>query len=168
MYEKILVPVDGSETSARGLEEAMRIAKCGPGGRIRLVHVVNEFIFDGAYNPGTYANDLFASLRDTGKGILAQAQAVVGQQGIAVDSVMFESIGAPAADFIVAQAREWPADLIVMGTHGRRGLARLAMGSDAEYVIRIAPVPVLLVRNVPQRGGGSAADAAPAGAAAAS
>ena len=66
---------------------------------------------------------------------------------------MLESIGAPAADFIVAQAKQWPADLIVMGTHGRRGFARLAMGSDAEYVIRMAPVPVLLLRNVPQRSG---------------
>jgi nucleotide-binding universal stress UspA family protein len=151
MYEKILVPIDGSETSARGLEEAMRVARSGPGSRIRLVHVVNEFIFDGAYSSGTFTNDLFASLRDTGKAILAQSESIVRQQGIEVDSVMLESIGAPAADFIVAQAKQWPADLIVMGTHGRRGLARLAMGSDAEYVIRMAPVPVLLVRKVPQR-----------------
>lgn len=164
MYEKILVPIDGSETSARGLDEAIRFAKAGQGGQIRLLHVVNEFIFDGAYSPGIYANDLFASLRDTGKSILSQAEGVVKQQGVAVDSVMLESIGAPAADFIVAQARQWPADLIVMGTHGRRGLARLAMGSDAEYVIRMAPVPVLLVRNVPQRGS-PAPENAPASAA---
>jgi nucleotide-binding universal stress UspA family protein len=64
---------------------------------------------------------------------------------------MFESIGGPAADTIVAQAQQWPADLIVMGTHGRRGFARLAMGSDAEHVVRAASVPVMLVRNAPQR-----------------
>lgn len=161
MYDKILVPIDGSETSDRGLEEAVRVAKDGQDSRIRLVHVVNEFIFDGAYGAGTFTNDLFASLRDTGKSILAQSESLVRQHGIEVDSVMLESIGAPAADFIVAQARQWPADLIVMGTHGRRGLARLALGSDAEYVIRMAPVPVLLVRLVPQRPG-----AAPIGAAA--
>jgi nucleotide-binding universal stress UspA family protein len=149
MYVRLLVPVDGSETSALGLDEAIRIARGSQGSRIRLVHIVNEFIFDGAYSPGS--NDLFMSLRDTGKKILSEAQEVARQQGIESDSVMLESIGAPAADFIVAQATKWPADLIVMGTHGRRGLARLAMGSDAEYVVRMSPVPVLLVRNAPPR-----------------
>jgi nucleotide-binding universal stress UspA family protein len=54
------------------------------------------------------------------------------------------------ADEIVKQAKEWLADLIVMGTHGRRGLERLAMGSDAELVLRLSPVPVLLVRDRPE------------------
>jgi nucleotide-binding universal stress UspA family protein len=57
-----------------------------------------------------------------------------------------------AADLIVAQAREWPADLIVMGTHGRRGLLRVALGSDAEQVLRAATVPVLLVRSTLKQG----------------
>jgi len=48
---------------------------------------------------------------------------------------------------ILEQAKQWPADLIVMGTHGRRGLVRVAMGSDAEEVVRESPVPVLLVRG---------------------
>jgi nucleotide-binding universal stress UspA family protein len=150
MYGKILVPVDGSDTSTCGLNEAIKIAK-NLGGRIRLVHVVNEFIIDGGYSPGMYANDLFQSLRDTGKTILAAGEALVRQSGIEVDSALFESIGGPAADFIVAQAKHWPADLVVMGTHGRRGLARLALGSDAEQVVRAMSVPVLLVRNAPQR-----------------
>lgn len=150
MYGKILVPVDGSETSTCGLNEAIKIAK-NLGSTIRLIHVVNEFIIDGTYSPGMYASDLFQSLRDTGKTILAHAEAVARQSGIAVDSALLESIGAPAADLIVAQAKQWPADLIVMGTHGRRGLARLAMGSDAEQVVRAVSVPVLLVRTATQR-----------------
>jgi len=129
MYVRLLVPIDGSETSARGLDEAVRIAKGQQGSRIRLVHIVNEFIFDGAYSPGTYSNDLFTSLRDTGKKILSEAEGVVRQQGIESDSVMLESIGAPAADFIVAQAKQWPADLIVMGTHGRRSISLLRRSS---------------------------------------
>ena len=44
------------------------------------------------------------------------------------------------------QARQWPADLIVIGTHGRRGVGRMLLGSDAEQIVRTAPVPVLLVR----------------------
>jgi nucleotide-binding universal stress UspA family protein len=150
MYGKILVPVDGSGTSTCGLSEAIKVAK-NFGGRIRLVHVVNEFIIDGAYSPGMYAADLFQSLRDTGKTILAEAEALVRQSAVEVDSVLLESIGGPAADFIIAEAKQWPADLIVMGTHGRRGLARLAMGSDAEQVVRAMTVPVLLVRSAPQR-----------------
>ena len=150
MYGNILVPVDGSDTSACGLNEAIKIAK-NAGSRIRLVHVVNEFIIDGAYSSGMYSNDLFQSLRDSGKTILAEAEALVRQGGIEADSVLLESIGAPAADLIVAQAKRWPADLVVMGTHGRRGLARLAMGSDAEQVVRAMNVPVLLVRNAPLR-----------------
>jgi nucleotide-binding universal stress UspA family protein len=47
----------------------------------------------------------------------------------------------------VKQAKQWPADLIVLGTHGRRGLSRLAMGSDAELVVRQSSVPVLMVRD---------------------
>ena len=59
---------------------------------------------------------------------------------------MIESFGGRAAEFIVAQAKKWGADLIVLGTHGRRGVKRLVMGSDAEQVVRTSPVPVLLVR----------------------
>jgi nucleotide-binding universal stress UspA family protein len=60
---------------------------------------------------------------------------------------MLESFGGRAADFIVEQANKWRADLIVLGTHGRRGVKRLVMGSDAEQVIRTARVPVLLVKS---------------------
>ena len=145
MYEKILVPVDGSDPAAGGLAEAIKIAKSF-GGRIRLVHVVNEFIIDATYGPGAYTNDILKSLRDIGAGILKDAEALVRKAGVAAESVLLESIGGPAAEPIAEQARQWPADLIVMGTHGRRGFARLALGSDAEEVVRIMPVPVLLVR----------------------
>jgi nucleotide-binding universal stress UspA family protein len=60
---------------------------------------------------------------------------------------MIESFGGRAADFIVQQANKWGADLIVLGTHGRRGVKRLVMGSDAEQVVRTTRVPVLLVRS---------------------
>ena len=50
-------------------------------------------------------------------------------------------------DVVVEQAKEFGADLIVLGTHGRRGVSRLLVGSDAEQIVRVAPVPVLLVRE---------------------
>jgi len=150
MYSKILVPVDGSETSTCGLNEAIKIART-LGSRIRLVHIVNEFVFGGGDGAGVYSGDLILSLRNGGKSLLARAAAQVRRRAVEVDSVLIESMGTSAADFIVEQAQQWSADLIVMGTHGRRGIARMAMGSDAEYVVRIASVPVLLVRNTPQR-----------------
>jgi nucleotide-binding universal stress UspA family protein len=146
MYEKILVPIDGSDTATLGLNEAIKLAK-SQGGRIRLVHVVNEFILDPMYSPDTYSGTLIESMREGGRAILNRADAMVRQQGIDSDVVLLESIGGAAAELIAAQAKEWPADIIVMGTHGRRGLRRLAMGSDAEGVMRIATVPVLFVKG---------------------
>ena len=155
MYPNILVPIDGSETSMHGLNEAVKIAK-SQGSQLRLFHVVNEFVLDYSYGAGLYGTNVIDSLREAGKNILQQAEALVRQQGVPVDGVLLESIGGPAADLIVVQAREWPADLIVMGTHGRRGLRRFAMGSDAEGVVRGAPVPVLLVHDVGKTASGKA------------
>ena len=149
MYQKILVPIDGSETSMAGLNEAVKLAKT-QGSQVRVFHVVNEFVLDYSYVAGLYGTDLIESLREEGKKIIRKAEAFVLQQGVQVDGVLLESIGGPAANFIVGQAKQWRADLIVMGTHGRRGLRRLALGSDAEEVVRESPVPVLLVRNMSQ------------------
>ena len=148
MYGKILVPVDGSETSAAGLDEAIKLAKVH-GSQLRVLHIVNELVLDYGYAPGFYGDDLFEALRKGGREILGEAKAAVARQGIEPSCVMLESIGGAAADLILEQAKEWGADLIVMGTHGRRGVARLAMGSDAEQVVRGSKVPVLLVRGNP-------------------
>jgi nucleotide-binding universal stress UspA family protein len=145
MYGKILVPVDGSETSTRGLNEAIKIAKI-QGSQVRLVHIVNEFILDITYSAGCFPNNLIESLVKTGRSVLDAAESAAKKEGVKVDSVLVESIGGRAGELIVAQAKTWRPDLIVMGTHGRRGLARLALGSDAEQVLRFSPVPVLLVR----------------------
>ncbi len=150
MYSKIVVPVDGSEPSALGLNEAIKIAK-NQGSQLRLVHIVNEFILDYTYCPGNYGENLIESLRAGGRAILKHAETTARQQGITPECVLLESIGGAAADLILAQAKAWSADLIVMGTHGRRGLARVAMGSDAEEVVRAATIPVLLVRGAMQQ-----------------
>jgi nucleotide-binding universal stress UspA family protein len=150
MYARILVPVDGSETSRKGLEEAIKIAK-SQGSTLCLVHIVNEFIFDYSYGPGVYAANVIDSLRERGKVILEESVSLVRKAGLEPESAMLESIGGPAAEFIVSKAVEMKAQLIVMGTHGRRGLRRLALGSDAEQVIRTSPVPVLLVRDEPSK-----------------
>ena len=144
-YRRILVAVDGSPTSMKGLREAIRLARDGRA-ELLLLHVVNEYYafatLDG-FAPGI---DLVPTLREGGRRILAKAKAATDKAGIRAKVLMRETLGGPAADTIVRDARKQRADLIVLGTHGRRGLRRLVLGSDAEAVVRTSPVPVLLVR----------------------
>jgi nucleotide-binding universal stress UspA family protein len=144
MYQRILVPFDGSDTSGRGLDEAIRLARL-TGGRIRLVHVMDVLAFVGGLSFGS--DDVLRVLVDAGARTLAAAKARVEASGVPVDTYMPETFGERVCDVVVAQAKAWTADLIVIGTHGRRGIGRLVIGSDAEQIVRAAPVPVLLVRS---------------------
>ena len=147
MYKKILVPVDGSPTSHLGLQEALRLAQYHEA-RLRLLHVADTLIITPSLEGGSYVADAQEALRKDGTRIIEKAAALARQRGLAVDAVMLEIAGGRAAETIVEQAKKWKADLIVIGTHGRRGLSRFVMGSDAEQVVRTAPVPVLTVRAV--------------------
>jgi nucleotide-binding universal stress UspA family protein len=147
MYEKILVPVDGSDTSLRGLDEAIKLGKA-MGSTLRLLLVINELFVAGTYETGgalSYS-DVLEALRDGAKNTLAECERTARERGVGYESALIETIGGRASDVIVTQAAQWPADLIVMGTHGRRGIRRLALGSDAEGVLRQSSVPVLMVR----------------------
>ena len=146
MYEKILVAIDGSTTSLRGLDEAIKVAKAMRG-ELLLVHVVNELVISAEYVPSVYYEPILVSLRDAGAKVLEQAAAIVRRAAVPCEQKLIEMLGGRVADEIVKQAKADSADLIVLGTHGRRGLKRLAMGSDAELVLRQSPVPVLLVRD---------------------
>ena len=151
MFRRILVPLDGSPTSNQGLEKAIALAK-DQSARLCLLHVVDEFAFtqslDGTmYVPAGYVEDFIKALREEGKKLLAKAETKVRQRRIKVDTVLLETLGHRVADLIIKQAKKWRADVIVLGTHGRRGMSRLLMGSDAEMVVREARVPVLLVRS---------------------
>jgi nucleotide-binding universal stress UspA family protein len=148
MYQRILVPIDGSPTSERGLEQAIALARL-TGGSIRLLHVLDELVFVTGFETGaTYTNNVLPSLRRRSEGILAAARERVGAAAVAVDTMTIECFARRTSDVIVEQATAWQADLVVIGTHGRRGVNRMLLGSDAEEVARMAPVPVLLIRSV--------------------
>jgi len=149
MYNKILVAVDGSTASVRGLEEAIKLAR-GTGGQLMLLHVVNELVMASDYVPSVYFEPIYQSLRESGAKVLEQAVTAVRRADLSCEQKLIDTLGGRVADEIVKQAKQWPADLIVMGTHGRRGVKRLALGSDAELVLRQAPVPVLLIRDRPE------------------
>lgn len=144
-YRKILVPIDGSPTSNLGLVEAIRLAK-SQSAALRLVHVLDELIMVPGAEAVVYLGNTVDLLREAGKQIIEKANALAREHGLEPESVMLEIMGGQAAEPIVKEAKQWGADLIVLGTHGRRGVTRLVMGSDAEEIVRTAPVPVLLVR----------------------
>ncbi len=147
MFKRILAPVDGSHTSGLGLDRAIKLAK-DQRATLCLLHVVDERVITQNLDGGgaVAIDQLFASLKEAGQEILAKAEARARKRGAKVKPVLIENVIRSVADVIVGQARKWRADLIVLGTHGRRGISRLVMGSDAEGVVRTTPVPVLLVR----------------------
>jgi nucleotide-binding universal stress UspA family protein len=146
-YRKILVAVDGSSASNNGLREAIRLARAERAA-LWVMHVVDEYpalaALDGMM-AGAPGADLVPVLRERGKKVLARAKAAAQTAGVRATTVLREGLG-PAAYPIVREAKKIGADVIVLGTHGRRGVRRLVMGSDAEQVVRTASVPVLLVR----------------------
>ena len=151
MFRRILVPVDGSPASNLGLDEAIKLA-AGEGVTLCLLHVVDEFSLvqgmDGlVYGGATYVDGFLRALREGGRKILAKAEARASKRGIRTEATLVETMGRGVADLILSHAKKARADLIVMGTHGRRGLVRMVMGSDAEGVVRGARTPVLLVRS---------------------
>ena len=146
MYQRILVPVDGSATSTCGLDEAIKLAKL-TGASLRLIHVVDAMtITTGLLPSAHYGDEVPPEKKEAGQQILEHARTRVAANGVNVDTFLFDSVLPRVSETVVEQANAWNADLIVIGTHGRRGVGRVLLGSDAEQIVRMAPVPVLLVR----------------------
>ena len=146
IYQRILVPLDGSETSRLGLQEAIRVAKLTQG-ELRLFHVVDDLSFALAMDAyGGQSGDWLRTLRELGTKLLEEGRAIAQEAGVKVQVALHENFNHGLPDAVAAEARRWPAELIVLGTHGRRGVGRLMLGSGAENILRCAPVPVLLVR----------------------
>jgi nucleotide-binding universal stress UspA family protein len=151
MYAKILVPIDGSETSQRALTEATKLASlCGA--QMKLLHIVDPLTHTSGFEtPEVYLSDCLPSMMSAGEKLLGRAKAETAANGLRVETELQTTRGARVAEIIVEQAKSWGADLIVLGTHGRRGIDRVLLGSDAERVARTSPVPVLLVRPGAER-----------------
>jgi len=145
MYQRILVPIDGSASSGRALQEAIEVADGKA--QLCLVYVVEEaYPLDAeGYAFIDYAA-LQEAVRSTGERALAQAAEQVRRSGITAETALLDVPGERVAGVIDGEALNWKADLIVIGTRGRSGLSRLLLGSVAEDVVRGASVPVLLVR----------------------
>lgn len=145
MYQRILVPINGSSTSERALQEAIKLAQGKA--QLRLVYVLEE-ILPLAAEGFDYSNSaaLQETARKAAEDTLAQAANKVRKSGATVEMALIDELGQGVIDAINHEALNWSADLIVIGTHGRTGLTRLLLGSIAEGVVREAAMPVLLIR----------------------
>ena len=146
MYQRILVPLDGSATAECGLHEAVKLAR-GQSTTLFFLHVVDDFGMLVEMNSVRNYEEMLRGLRQYGLEVLAKARRVAEEAGVHRESLLREVTNERVADVIADQAKQHGCDLIVMGTHGRRGFNRIAMGSEAEQVARTSPVPVLLVRQ---------------------
>jgi nucleotide-binding universal stress UspA family protein len=147
MYKRILVPLDGSATSRAGLNEALKLAK-NQKAELCLLHVVDNrpIVQDVGLDVVGIEQMAEASLA-SGKKLLVRTEAAVKKHRIPVKTRLVENNAQGIGSVIAGQARKCRANLIVIGTHGRQGVSRLVMGSDAESVMRESPVPVLMVRS---------------------
>ncbi|BEP55546.1 universal stress protein [Variovorax sp. V118] len=146
VYKHILVPLDGSPTADRGLLEAIRLAS-ELKSELRLLHVINDFPMLMEMSTISSFEAGLQKMRDYGESVLSKAQAQATAAGVQAQTVLREVTQGRVADVVTEEAAKAACDLVVMGTHGRRGLSRLALGSDADRVARSSPVPVLLVRG---------------------
>ena len=145
MYQNILVPLDGSETSRRGLKEAIGLATALKA-RLRLLHVTSDFPIMLEMANTIDFEKYRSGLHQFGRNLLEETKAQAERDGLTVSTELRDLKGGRVADAIIDEARSAGCDLMVIGTHGRRGFQRTLMGSDAERVMRESPVPVLLVR----------------------
>jgi len=148
MFERILVAVDGSPACAPALAEAIALARdCRS--EVRLVYVADTSGLFGGDGQFIDVDELEKVIVGHGRAVLADAAAACAGAGIAAHARLLEmdQYRQRVADLLVAEAQAWPADIIVMGTHGRGGVRHLLLGSVAERTARMAPIPVLLVRS---------------------
>jgi len=142
VYKHILIAVDGSETSRSALNDGLELAR-EQGAKVLLLHVYEPIVSSSTHG----LVDLTQAIRDEGETVAAAALEAARKAGVEARSRVLDAAGRRVASVIVEEAKAAGVDLIVLGTHGRRGLEHLVLGSVAEGVARRAGVPVLLIRK---------------------
>jgi nucleotide-binding universal stress UspA family protein len=146
-YQHLLVPTDGSDLSAKAVDQAVALAR-RLGARVRMLHVQSSFpvslVGVGELVDASAIQALMEAARTQTEQILTAARQVAEAGGVPVEVV--KRLGSQPAEAIVEEARAGGCDLIVMASHGRRGLEGLLLGSETQRVLTQSPCPVLVVR----------------------
>lgn len=149
MYTRIVVGIDGSELATKALRHALALAKESHA-RLFVVTVTEPSVLISpgaemmAINTGELIAELEAAKASSAKATLDEAQALAKADGLTIEPIHVPS--SVAADALLDTAKAQGADLIVMGSHGRRGLGRLLLGSQAAEVLARSTIPVLVVK----------------------
>lgn len=149
MYKHILVAVDDSRTSKKALEEAIALAKLH-GAELEIAHAVDESLLQTFSNHGVALADakkMQHALLDSGESTLDEAIRTAEEAGLKPRRRFLASEDLHAADQIAKAVADSGADLLIVGSHGRRGFQRLLLGSVAENLVRKVAVSVLIVRS---------------------
>ncbi|CAN5706017.1 universal stress protein [soil metagenome] len=144
MYKKILVSVDASECSAQALKQAIGLAKAF-GSHVRLIHQIEEAHLQYSHERSGGPSATVEAVRERGRNLLSDALAVATAAGVDADTVLATD-HAQLGKTIATEAKHWGAQLVVVGTSGRRGIERFLVGSGAEQIIRETAAPVLVVK----------------------
>jgi nucleotide-binding universal stress UspA family protein len=148
MYTRILVAIDDSPTAQKALDEAIRLASA-LGANLCVAHAADEGpLAQHGMGLGTYIDieKVKGEIRDDSNQLLDQAIAKAASAGCQAERLLVESTDRRVAEMINDAATQWGADLVVVGTHGRRGFERLLVGSVAENLVRLSTTSLLLVR----------------------
>lgn len=146
MYSKILVAVDESDTSLHALKHAIELAS-KLSASLRMIHVLDMSWLPIGPEMAIDTGALSAARRSVGEKVIVAARDTARQAGFEAEAAVIETATPiqQVAEVIVREATRWGADLVVMGTHGRRGFQHLMLGSVAERMTRLSSVPVLLI-----------------------
>lgn len=147
MYKKILVPSDGGSSSNLALSQAIIVAKAFSA-EVKVIFVADdsELFFEVAY---VEPADVLSRMISYGRETLDAAAQRLTAENVRCSTELIEKPISPGqiSSTIVSRSESWNADLIVMGTHGRRGMKRFVMGSVSEGVVAKSIKPVLLIRS---------------------
>ena len=143
MFDKIMVPIDGSKCSWKALDYAINIAKAF-NSKLILVHVVQQPILPFTDNVGgTFIDRVIEGLTEQGREILRRASDIVKEQGLDYEVIL--EIGQPA-DTIVILTERFKVDLVVIGSKGISRVKRFLLGGTSDAVVHHVKCPVLIVK----------------------
>ena len=136
-FQKILVPVDGSSTSNKALDYALKLAQ-EDHSQVRALHAIDELSYLSSYE---YSGELMATARKNGTQVLQNAVLAAQALNVPTDTRLVDLPGQRLGQTVADEAASWGADLVVVGTHGRRGVGRSERADDASAEAnRVVPV----------------------------